>query len=427
MEFHFNCPKCNYSITEKDFKENDKILSALKEVFNKHENNYIDQLKQKLQEDWNIQHQHKVAVELSRQQLKLNEIKTQEVNKIKGEISRYQTLLIEEQAKKEKMLLQQEKDLTVKKQKEVYELNNQILKLESLMENHKNISEKILLEKLNEIEKIKHNELKQLNDIINKQQIELSNNQVKLEKLLLEKSQEITNKKQQEIEILKQQINELKEANIQFKVIQNKTKGETFEQDVEYELRKVFEPEDIITKITTQDKKADYLHEIRKDGTIIGKIVYEVKNAEWSNAWEKKLVEDMGKQKSKYGILIATSFNKKYPNIPFKRSDHNPNIYLSDAESFYFIAQILKTLINIEYKLEIKNSQQEYQEKFKKFNDWKISELPRFTEILHSSCVIIQNNESSILKNIDKIRIAREKILNNWVKNIKDFLENVNF
>lgn len=49
MEFQFNCPNCNYVITEKDFKENDKILSSLKEIFNQHESSYAQQIKNKLQ------------------------------------------------------------------------------------------------------------------------------------------------------------------------------------------------------------------------------------------------------------------------------------------------------------------------------------------------------------------------------------------
>jgi len=66
------------------------------------------------------------------------------------------------------------------------------------------------------------------------------------------------------------------------RVINNKIKGENFEHEVEGELRKAFgASEDVIEKITVADKKADYLQVVRNNQRKeLGRIVYEVKNAE---------------------------------------------------------------------------------------------------------------------------------------------------
>jgi hypothetical protein len=76
------------------------------------------------------------------------------------------------------------------------------------------------------------------------------------------------------------EIEDLKIANAQNKILQSKRKGENFEHEVEGDLRKAFGDRDVIEKITTGDKKADYLQSVVDPfGNDIGKIMYEVKNA----------------------------------------------------------------------------------------------------------------------------------------------------
>lgn len=295
-----------------------------------------------------------------------------------------------------------------------------------LQERQKDQLSKMIAEKELELNKQKQEEVDKLKQTINEQKIELEKNEVNLENQLMIKQQEIRSKYEEKIETLNSKVKDLEIANATNKVIQNKTKGENFEHEVHGELLKVFDEYDKVTKITSQDKKADYLQEVRTDDkkNIIGKIVYEVKNAEWSNTWEKKLVEDMAKQGSKYGILVATSFNKKYPNIPFKKSDENSNIYLCDPDSFIFVGQIIRNIIKIEYKFNSQKSQTtSYDEKINKFNSWKEAQLPRLIRIFEDNFKRINLAETSITKQVDEIRIAKENMYKKSLQIIIHFLE----
>lgn len=296
-----------------------------------------------------------------------------------------------------------------------------------LQERQKDQLSKMIAEKELELNKQQQEELDKLKQTINEQKNELEKNEVNLENQLMIKQQEIRSKYEEKIETLNSKVKDLEIANATNKVIQNKTKGENFEHDVHGELLKVFEGDEV-TKITSQDKKADYLQEVKIDKKNIGKIVYEVKNAEWSNTWEKKLVEDMAKQGSKYGILVATSFNKKYPNIPFKKSDENENIYLCDPDSFIFVGQIIRNIIKIEYKFDSQKSQTTgYDEKINEFNSWKEVQLPRLIKIFEDNFKRINSAETSITKQVGEIRIARETMYKKALQNIRDFLEVFSF
>ncbi|MGL5268705.1 MAG: DUF2130 domain-containing protein [Spiroplasma sp.] len=427
MNFEFKCPNCNHLITEKDFKENEKILNHLSEIFKQHKTEYIQVLKTKLQEYYKNEQIKSIKIALAEkenEQLKANQADFDKLNQV---IAEQKNKIETNNAELEKVLAQHEAKLLREKHNEIILLNTKISELEKTKETQKLILEKLLVDKEKELIKLNQAELNKLNQVIAEQKNKIETNNVELEKVLAQHEIKLTKQTHEEINNLKVKISELEKANLQNKLIQNKTKGENFEHEIEAELRKVFEPDDIIFKITDQDKKADYLQEVRQDNNVIGRIVYEVKNAEWNNNWEKKLIDDMAKQNSKYGILIATSFNNKYPGIPFKRSDYNSNIYLTDSESFYFVGQILRTLIKIEYRLESNHNQKGYDEKIKYFNNWKATQLPKLNRVLEESCTRIKDSENSILKRVNDIRVAREKIYKNWIENIKNYLENFVF
>lgn len=209
------------------------------------------------------------------------------------------------------------------------------------------------------------------------------------------------------------------------KIIQNKVRGENFEYEIEKELRKTF-AQDNIKKITIKNQKADYLQEIKQNNKIIGKIIYEIKNAEWKNDWEKKLSQDMSIQGSKYGILVATSFTSHFKGIPFKVSDENPNIYLTNEDSFYFVGHILRNLIKIEYKFELFKNDNSIQDKKIIFNKWKDLEFPKVNKIFEDNFKKMNDIELYIIKKIADLKKSREKILDNWINIIKNFIENFN-
>lgn len=350
-----------------------------------------------------------------------------ELDKLNQIISDQKSKLENSRLELEKTLSQHENKLNQKNHDEIIALREQINQLKDEKKSQKLLLEKFVAEKETEFLKSNQDKVNQLQQIIADQKSKLENSHLELEKTLSQHENKLNQVKHSEILVLKDQIQMLEKANQQFKVIQNKTKGENFEHEIEIELRKTFEPEDVIAKITTQDKKADYLQEVRQDNIVIGKIVYEVKNAEWSNNWEKKLVDDMAKQNSKYGILIATSFNNKYSGIPFKRSDYNPNIYLTDSESFYFVGQILRTLIKIEYRLDNNRDKSDYNEKINQFNEWKANQLPKLDSILNESLTKIDRLADLITDRAQDIKKEKAKIYKTWIKNIKDYLDNFIF
>ncbi|ASP28465.1 hypothetical protein SCORR_v1c06930 [Spiroplasma corruscae] len=370
---------------------------------------------------------------LAEKENQFNISKQIEIKQLNDLINKQNIEISNNKANLESIIAQKENEIYQEKQKEIDALRESIAKLNNVIESNKLELNKVIAEKENEFNKAKQLELDKLNELINKQNIEISNNKANLENLLSEKEKQLLVKNEQviveyedKIKTYLNQIKDLEVANATNKVIQNKTKGENFEHDVYGELLKVFE-DDRVTKITSQDKKADYLQEVFLDTKVIGKIVYEVKNAEWSNAWEKKLIEDMAKQGSKYGIIVATSFNKKYPGIPFKKSDINQNIYLCDADSFIFIGQIIRSIIKIENKFENQRSITNYDEKIKEYNQWKEVQLPKLLKIFEDSFERIKENESSIIKRVDDIRIAREKMQNNALHNIREYIDNLIF
>lgn len=468
MSFEFKCPNCNHVITEKDFNNNEKIMSHLNEIFRNHKEGYIKQLRTELGERYrnelmkelkraaaekevevskvyqskidqlnqviatqkiavsnNDSNLEKALIAKENELLKVNQA---EIDKLKEIIAEQKNRLENSNIELEKTLAQHEVKLNQQSHDEITALKMQIGKLEKEKEAQKIMLDKLLVEKENELIKLNQDQLDQLKQVIADQKNKLESNGIELEKAIAQHEVKLTKEKHEEIATLRTQINELREANLQFKVIQNKTKGENFEHEVEGELRKVFEPDDIIAKITTtQDKKADYLQEVRQDNNVIGKIVYEVKNAEWSNNWEKKLVEDMAKQNSKYGILVATSFNNKYQGVPFRRSDYNANVYLTDAESFCFVGQILRTLIKIENRLENNRDKNDYNEKINQFNNWKETQLPKLDLNINNSLQEIDRLANLIAGRAEDIKKEKAKIYKNWVKQVKDYLENFIF
>ncbi len=467
MSFEFKCPNCNHIITEADFNKNEQILSHLNEIFKVHKNNYIKELEVKLVDQYKIEQDkaiksaliakeneilksnqkeldklnqviaeqniklenNKLALEKSLatkevELLKINKEKLDELNEV---IAEQKNQLKSSDLILEKSLAENENKINQTKNNEIFTLKQEISRLEQEQKAQKIMLEKSLATKENTLLNSHHEQLSNLNQIIAEQKSKLANSSLELTNSLSQQEIQFNREKNIEFLGLKNQIQELEKANLQFKVIQNKIKGENFEHEVETELRKTFEPDDIISKITDQDKKADYLQAVRQDNTVIGKIVYEVKNAEWSNNWEKKLVDDMTKQGSKYGILIATSFNSKYAGIPFKRSDYNPNIYLTDSESFYFVGQILRTLIKIEYRLDSSREKTNYSEKISQFNEWKEIELPKLDISLNGSLQKIDELANSISRSAEKIKKEKTKVYETWIKNIKDYLDNFIF
>lgn len=286
MNLFFNCPNCGHKITEEDFDKNEKILANLKTIFDNHREEYIKSIKKQLTEEFKDSQKIEIDKQLALKENEFNKEKQKEIDKLNLLIKNQEIELNNAKSNFEVLLSKKEIEINSNKQKEIDQLKDTISKLNILVENNKSTLENTILEKEALFNKTKQIELEKLNKIINDQNIELTNSNIKLEKILaekqaefLQKQKEIENKYEYEIKTYNDKILQLEIANATNKVIQNKTKGENFEHDVHGELLKVFE-EDRVTKITSQDKKADYLQEVILDSKLIGKIVYEVKNAE---------------------------------------------------------------------------------------------------------------------------------------------------
>ncbi|WP_339022568.1 DUF2130 domain-containing protein [Spiroplasma endosymbiont of Crioceris asparagi] len=224
------------------------------------------------------------------------------------------------------------------------------------------------------------------------------------------------------------EIEELKIANAKNKLMQNKTKGENFENEVESELRKCFGMYDVIEKINVSkdNKKADFKLSIKtSDAKIIGSIIYEVKNAEWKDNWEDKLNTDMLNERGKYAILIATSINEKYKGVPFVKSERYPNIWISGPDEFVFVTQILRNMMLFEnnYELQIKKLKEsigddqevktlikEYEKKQQQIeNFWQI-EAPKAILISRKELKNIEGVSRTLISSSEKLDKAKERI-----------------
>lgn len=85
------------------------------------------------------------------------------------------------------------------------------------------------------------------------------------------------------------------------------TQGEVMELELEEILRREF-PTDIIEEIKKGQRGADVLQRvIDKRGRDCGAILWESKNAQWSNQWINKLKEDQRQAKAHLAVLVVTN------------------------------------------------------------------------------------------------------------------------
>ncbi|ATG97496.1 DUF2130 domain-containing protein [Mesoplasma lactucae] len=391
-------------------------------------------------------------------------LKTKEAEIRKDEISK------QEQIRKATILEEQQK-FVKEKQVELdknQELLNQIKSLEAELDNKVKIKaseidkqyqeklalnnmdiQKLKLELKSEQEKAKINlenkekELNQTNEINNQnqkakleQQIADLNNKLEQEKLSFEDKKNLALQKQ-EAEYNKQ-INELQQAINANRLIHSKTKGENFEHEVEGELRKAFGFNDSIEKITDRDgEKADYLQIVKDNNNHeLGRIVYEVKNAEWKDTWINKLETDAAKKKSKYGILVATSFDEKFHDVPFVKADGKDGIYISDPQSFIFVAQILRKMIEIEAEKEnilAKSLNQDTEQivneckrKLEALEDFSVSKLPALKKKLDTQLEDISKVSKSLIKHSDTLDKAERNLRSSVFDKINEELGKIN-
>lgn len=469
------CPHCNQPITIQDIKNHDGSWSNLESYVSTIINEERDSLKREILEKLSREKDEKFKLEKDllndRYKAELKDLENQWREKIAIQSNNYEKE--NDQLKNEirKLNEQSELQLIAAKQNIDLEYNKQInaLKNEINVKNEAIDNFKVELEDkikiaYQEAEKQHFDKVAEINvELVNKEN-EIHKMKESLDAQLRSKEQEVSLKFEQQlrqimlqkqsleselknletrkdVEINRQmreldlkyriEIEDLKIANAQNKILQSKRKGENFEHEVEGDLRKAFGDRDVIEKITTGDKKADYLQSVVDPfGNDIGKIMYEVKNAKWQNTWIQKLSADMASRDTKYGILVSTYFNDKYHGVPFVKSSEFDNIWITDSESFVFVAQIIRKLIENEFQLKseikalIDNGErdaviEQYLKKEKELSTFAISDLPIIMKSFTTELTTIDHVKNSLVKNANKLEKSHE-VLENKIKNIID-------
>lgn len=96
------------------------------------------------------------------------------------------------------------------------------------------------------------------------------------------------------------------------------TQGEVMELELEETLRNEF-PDDKITEVKKGQRGADILQKvIDKKGRECGLILWESKNAQWSEVWLSKLREDQRQAKAQLGVLVASSPPKSVETFAYR-------------------------------------------------------------------------------------------------------------
>ena len=123
------------------------------------------------------------------------------------------------------------------------------------------------------------------------------------------------------------------------------TQGESLELTLEEELKKEF-PQDTISEVKKGVKGADLLQEVvdilnRNCGTII----WESKNAKWSDIWISKLKEDQRQAKADLAVLVSVNLSEdlKQKGMGFKNG-----VWICNPSNFILLAMSLRfNLVNI--------------------------------------------------------------------------------
>jgi hypothetical protein len=122
-----------------------------------------------------------------------------------------------------------------------------------------------------------------------------------------EKDKKLTDALKQ-IEILKTQIQQGSQQ----------TQGEVLELEIENILKTAF-PEDEITEVKKGQRGADVIQVVvDKKGRACGKILWEIKNAKWSDSWISKLRDDKRASKCELAVLVSVNLPSEVETFKYR-------------------------------------------------------------------------------------------------------------
>ena len=117
---------------------------------------------------------------------------------------------------------------------------------------------------------------------------------------------------------LQQALDQIESLKTKIQQGSQQTQGETLELELESRLRSEF-PTDIISEVKKGQRGADVEHVVvDKLGRKCGKILWESKNAEWSNGWLSKLKEDQRQAKADLAVLVTVNLPEGVDSFAYR-------------------------------------------------------------------------------------------------------------
>lgn len=170
----------------------------------------------------------------------------------------------------------------------------------------------------------------ELIDEVRKLRVKDEDREIEMKKRLLQEEEKIKNEARQKYEDehkLKdlEKDTKLKQALEQIELLRTKieqgsqqTQGETLELELETKLRAEF-PSDTISEVKKGQRGADIEQNvIDKLGRSCGKILWESKNAQWSDGWISKLKEDQRQAKADIAVLVSVNLPQGIESFAFR-------------------------------------------------------------------------------------------------------------
>ncbi|AGR41313.1 DUF2130 domain-containing protein [Spiroplasma taiwanense] len=419
------CPYCSKVINEGSFKENEVNYKKLNDYIESHlkerENNYKELIKKELINENNLIVSKEIAEKVS----EVKELKNDEINKLREEISNLKTQLETSKTVTDKEIAEKVLEVKELKNDEINKLREEISNLKTQLETSKTVTGKEIAEKVSEVKELKNDEINKLREEISNLKTQLETSKTVTDKEIAEKVSEIKELKNDEINKLREENNNLEKKIISKKTLSSQIIGKEFEEEFKTNLNSTF-PEDIIEKIVTnktEGKGADFREIVHKNDSEIGRIIFELKSGEkWESEWLSKFEDDISKEKGNYGILLANSFNKKFGDIGFKKIP-SKNIFVCNPGYYIFVTQIVRIMLNKEMQLINKYvSNEQIEEKKVKIFNWISIDLSKKLQKSKEQIINIQ-------KELNKINIANSKaegyckdILDNLIEELLVFI-----
>ena len=117
---------------------------------------------------------------------------------------------------------------------------------------------------------------------------------------------------------LQQALDQIESLKTKIQQGSQQTQGETLELELETKLREEF-PTDKILEVKKGQRGADVEQEVvDKLGRSCGKILWESKNAEWSNGWISKLKEDQRQAKADLAVLVTVNLPEGVASFAYR-------------------------------------------------------------------------------------------------------------